>query len=72
LGCGNLSEKASDQLVKFLAKKGDYYVELAEQHLHDNEPEKAKELLEGALNYYTKAGLSEKVEETRKKIESIK
>lgn len=66
-----MSEKASDQLIKFLAKKGDYYVELAQQHLHDNEPTKAKELLEGAIGYYTKAGLKEKIEETRKKIEAI-
>ncbi|MFB0561176.1 MAG: hypothetical protein ACETWM_08165 [Candidatus Lokiarchaeia archaeon] len=66
-----MSEKASDQLIKFLAKKGDYYVELAQQHLHDNEPEKARELLEGAISYYTKAGLKEKIEETRKRIDSI-
>ncbi|MEM2144676.1 MAG: hypothetical protein QW279_04910 [Candidatus Jordarchaeaceae archaeon] len=67
-----MSENASDQLIKFLEKKGDYYVELAKQHLHDNEPTKAKELLEGAISYYTKAGLKEKIEETRKKIEAIK
>ncbi len=66
-----MSEKASDQLIKFLSKKGDYYVELAQQHLHDNEPDKAKELLEGAISYYTKAGLKEKIEETRKRITSI-
>ncbi|MGQ9720005.1 MAG: hypothetical protein ACUVXA_01640 [Candidatus Jordarchaeum sp.] len=66
-----MSEKASDQLIKFLAKKGDYYVELAQQHLHDNEPKKAKELLEGAITFYAKAGLKDKIEETRKKIEQI-
>jgi hypothetical protein len=57
--------------MKFLEKKGDYYVELAQQHLHDNEPGKAKELLEGAISYYSKAGLKEKIEETRKRINAI-
>ncbi len=66
-----MSDKASDQLIKFLSKKGDYYVELAQQHLHDNEPEKAKELLESAVNFYSKAGLKDKIEETRKRIEAI-
>ncbi|WXG41587.1 MAG: hypothetical protein WED07_12625 [Candidatus Freyarchaeum deiterrae] len=64
-------EKASDQLIKYLEKRGDYNVELAQQHLHDNEPGKAKELLEGAISYYTKAGLKDKIEETRKRINAI-
>jgi lipopolysaccharide biosynthesis regulator YciM len=72
LGCDKLSDdKASDQLIKFLSKKGDYYVELAQQHLHDNEPEKARELLESAVSFYSKAGLKDKIEETRKRIEAI-
>ncbi|MHA1649167.1 MAG: hypothetical protein ACTSYB_03150 [Candidatus Helarchaeota archaeon] len=61
----------SKQLIEFANKKGDYYVELAEEHLRSREPKKAKSLLLSAVEWYKKAGNEEKANETKKRADEI-
>lgn len=62
----------SKQLVEFAEKKGDYYSELAKEHLRSREPEKAKSLLLSAVGWYKKAGNEAKAQEAQKKADEIK
>ncbi len=62
----------SKQLVEFAEKKGDYYSELAKEHLRSREPKKAKSLLLSAVDWYKKAGNEVKAKEAQQKAEAIK
>ena len=59
------------QWIEYANKKGDYYCELAEEHLRSREPKKAKSLLLSAIEWYKKAGNQEKIDETQQKVDSI-
>ncbi|MFX1294773.1 MAG: hypothetical protein ACFFD2_07965 [Promethearchaeota archaeon] len=61
----------SKQLIEFAEKKGDYYVELAEEHLRSREPQKARSLLLSAIDWYKKAGNEEKANMVQQKVDSI-
>ncbi len=61
----------SKQLIEFANKKGDYYCELAEEHLRSREPGKAKSLLLSAVEWYKKAGNEEKASATQQKADEI-
>ncbi|NVM27566.1 MAG: hypothetical protein HWN65_01880 [Candidatus Helarchaeota archaeon] len=61
----------SKQLIEFANKKGDYYCELAEEHLRSREPKKAKSLLLSAVEWYKKGGNEEKANITRQKADEI-
>ena len=66
-----LGNNMSKQLIEFAEKKGDYYCELAEEHLRSREPEKAKSLLLSAIDWYKKAGNEEKANNAQQKADSI-
>jgi len=61
----------SKQLIQFAEKKGDYYCELAEEHLRSQEPKKAKSLLLSAVDWYKKAGNEEKAANAQNKADAI-
>lgn len=61
----------SKQLIEFANKKGDYYCELAEEHLRSREPKKAKSLLLSAVEWFKKAGNEEKANITQQKADEI-
>ncbi|MHA1264133.1 MAG: hypothetical protein ACTSRS_02760 [Candidatus Helarchaeota archaeon] len=61
----------SKQLIDFANKKGDYYCELAEEHLRSREPKKAKSLLLSAVEWYKKAGNEEKAKIAKEKADKI-
>ncbi|TFG05842.1 MAG: hypothetical protein EU536_00420 [Promethearchaeota archaeon] len=61
----------SKQLIEFANKKGDYYCELAEEHMRSREPNKAKSLLLSAVEWYNKAGNGEKAQMAQKKADAI-
>jgi hypothetical protein len=61
----------SKQLIQFANKKGDYYCELAEEHLRSREPDKAKSLLLSAVEWYKKAGNEEKANAAQEKADGI-
>lgn len=62
----------SKQLIAFANKKGDYYCELAEEHLRSREPEKAKSLLLSAVGWYEKGQNEEKAKMAQQKADEIK
>jgi len=62
----------SKQLVQFAEKKGDYYSELATEHLRSREPKKAKSLLLSAVDWYKKAGNEAKAKDAQQRAEAIK
>jgi hypothetical protein len=61
----------SKQLIEFAEKKGDYYVELAGEHLRSREPKKAKSLLLSAVEWYKKAGNEGKAATAQQKADTI-
>lgn len=62
----------SKQLFVFAEKKGDYYSELATEHLRSREPKKAKSLLLSAVDWYKKAGNEEKARDAQQRADAIK
>ena len=62
----------SKQLIEFAVKKGDYYCELAEEHLRSREPKKAKSLLLSAVEWYKKGQDEEKANMAQQKADEIK
>jgi hypothetical protein len=61
----------SKQLVQFAEKKGDYYSELATEHLRSREPKKAKSLLLSAVDWYKKAGNEGKAKDAQQRADAI-
>ncbi|MBY9005470.1 MAG: hypothetical protein KGD63_01800 [Candidatus Lokiarchaeota archaeon] len=62
----------SGQWNEFYKKKGDYLVELSENHFKNREYRKCLELLNQAYTMYKKGNCSEDIEKTKKKFEDIK
>lgn len=67
----NLYGDSMTQWLNYAEKKGDYYVNLAEEHLRSREPEKAKSLLLSAVGWYKKAGNEEKANQTQQRADKI-
>ena len=63
--------KASEQLIEYAERKANYYIELAESHLKSREPEKAKQLLLSAVDWFKKAGLNEKANEVKERANKL-
>jgi len=61
----------SKQLIEFAEKKGDYYCNLAKEHLRSREPKKAKSLLLSAVDWYRKAGNEEKAQDAQGQADAI-
>ena len=59
------------QWLEYAEKKGDHLCELAAEHLRCKEPQKAKELLSQAIGWYKKAGLDDKVDVVKQKLNDI-
>ncbi|MFX1276877.1 MAG: hypothetical protein ACFFBP_07245 [Promethearchaeota archaeon] len=62
----------SDQFIEFYKKKGDYLVELSENHYLNKEYKKCLELLSQAYAMYEKGGVSDLAEKTKQKFTEIK
>lgn len=62
----------SKDFMAFYKKKGDYLVELSENHFKNKEYKKALELLNQAYNMYSKGKCTEEVEKTKKRFQEIK
>jgi len=62
----------SEQFLEFYKKKGDYLVELSENHFKNKEYKKTLELLNQAYAMYQKGNCSEDVEKTKLKFQEIK
>ncbi len=57
----------SGQFIEFYKKKGDYYVELSENHYKNREFKKTLELLSQAFAMYEKGGVTELAAQTKQK-----
>ncbi|MFO7794785.1 MAG: hypothetical protein ACQERB_06915 [Promethearchaeati archaeon] len=62
----------SGQWIEFYKKKGDYLVQLSENHILNKEYRKALELLSQAYNMYKKGNCIEDAEQTKLKFDEIK
>ncbi len=62
----------SDQFIEFYKKKGDYLVELSENHYMNKEYKKCLELLSQAYSMYEKGGVLDLAEKTKQKFAEIK
>ncbi|MBN1800928.1 MAG: hypothetical protein JW891_05435 [Candidatus Lokiarchaeota archaeon] len=62
----------SGQFIEFYKKKGDYLVELSNNHLMNKEYKKSLELLSQAFAMYEKGGANELAEQTKAKFNEIK
>ena len=62
----------SDQFIEFYKKKGDYLVELSQNHYMNKEYKKCLELLSQAYAMYEKGGAKEMAEKTKQKFTEIK
>ena len=62
----------SGQWNEFYKKKGDYLVELSENHFKNKEYKKCLELLNQAYTMYKKGNCNEDMEKTKKTFEDIK
>ena len=62
----------SDQFIEFYKKKGDYLVELSENHYKNKEYKKTLELLSQAFSMYEKGGATELAAQTKQKFSEIK
>ena len=62
----------SKDFMAFYKKKGDYLVELSENHFKNREYKKALELLNQAYSMYTKGNCTEEAEHTKQKFQEIK
>lgn len=61
-----------DQWNEFYVKKGNYLVELSENHYANKEYKKSLELLSQAYAMYEKGGAIEHANQTKEKFEEIK
>ena len=62
----------SDQFIEFYKKKGDYLVELSQNHYLNKEYKKCLELLSQAYAMYEKGGAIELAQKTKEKFNDIK
>ena len=62
----------SDQFIEFYKKKGDYLVELSENHYKNKEYKKTLELLSQAFTMYEKGGATELAARTKHTFNEIK
>jgi len=62
----------SKQFLEFYKKKGDYLVELSENHYKNKEYKKTLELLNQAYGMYQKGNCLEDAERVKKKFQEIK
>ncbi len=62
----------SGQFIEFYKKKGDYLVELSNNHLMNKEYKKCLELLSQAFAMYEKGGAKDLAEQTKTKFNEIK
>jgi len=62
----------SDQFIQFYKKKGDYLVELSENHYMNKEYKKTLELLSQGFAMYEKGGCKELAASTKEKFLNIK
>ena len=62
----------SAQFIAFYKKKGDYLVELSENHFKNREYKKTLELLNQAYAMYQKGSCVEDAEKTKQKFQEIK
>ena len=62
----------SEQFLEFYKKKGDYLVELSENHFKNREYKKSLELLNQAYAMYQKGSCTEDAEKTKQKFQEIK
>ncbi|MFX1239070.1 MAG: hypothetical protein ACFFAS_08970 [Promethearchaeota archaeon] len=62
----------SGQFIEFYKKKGDYLVELSNNHFMNKEYKKCLELLSQAYAMYDKGGASELAEQTKTRFSEIK
>jgi len=62
----------SEQFLEFYKKKGDYLVELSENHFKNREYKKALELLNQAYAMYQKGFCTKDAENTKQKFQEIK
>ena len=69
-----MSKKIStaDQFIEFYKKKGDYLVELSENHYMNKEYKKTLELLRQGFAMYEKGGCKELAATTKEKFLNIK
>jgi hypothetical protein len=69
-----MSEKidTSEQFLEFYKKKGDYLVELSENHFKNKEYKKTLELLNQAYAMYQKGNCTEDMAKTKQKFQEIK
>lgn len=67
-----MSYDTSGQWNEFYKKKGDYLVELSQNHYSNREYKKTLELLSQAYSMYQKAGADEIAENTKKRFAEIK
>jgi len=68
--CPNID--TSSQFIAFYKKKGDYLVELSQNHFMNKEYKKCLELLSQAYAMYEKGGAKELAEQTKKRFTEIK
>ena len=70
----NLSRKidTSAQFIEFYAKKGQYLVELSENHFKNKEYKKCLELLSQAHGMFEKGGAKDEVEKVKARFNDIK
>ena len=59
------------QWMEYAEKKGDNLCELAAEHIRCKEPEKAKQLLNQAIGWFRKAGLEDKIEIVKNKLNEL-
>lgn len=62
----------SEQFLEFYKKKGDYLVELSQNHFMNREYKKTLELLNQAYAMYQKGNCTEDAEKTKKRFMEIK
>jgi len=70
----NLSRKidTSAQFIEFYAKKGQYLVELSENHFKNKEYKKCLELLSQAHGMFEKGGVKDEAEKVKARFNDIK
>ena len=62
----------SSQFLEFYKRKGDYLVELSENHFKNKEYKKTLELLNQAYAMYQKGNCTQDAENVKKKFQEIK
>jgi len=62
----------SEQFLEFYKRKGDYLVELSENHFKNKEYKKTLELLNQAYSMYQKGNCIEEAEKVKQRFQEIK